>query len=262
MSAQRQLEVIAAVSPATPRRRRMSALARREAIAAYLFLLPNAAGFLIFTFLAVLAALGLSFTDWDILSPMKWVGLENYRQLFHDTIFHKVLANTILYVLGTVPVRMALALAAALALNRPLRGVLVYRTAFFMPVVSSTVAVALVWRWLYHNDFGLINDLLYRLGVEHPPRWLLSTTWALPALIIMSIWQGLGFSMVLFLAGLQSIPQQLHEAAEIDGAGRWAQFRHITLPMLSPTTFFVLVINVINSFQVFDQALVMTGGGP
>jgi multiple sugar transport system permease protein len=237
-------------------------LRRNETIAAYGFLLPNLIGFLVFTFLPVLAALLISFTEWDLLRPPKWAGVANYVRLAGDPLFGKVLLNTFLYVLGTVPAQMALALAVAMALNMRIPGQLFFRTAYFMPVVASTVAVALVWRWIFHADFGLLNSFLYLIGVDNPPRWLVSTSWALPAIIIMSVWQQVGFSMVLFLAGLQSVPPQLYEAAKIDGAGPWQRFLFVTIPMLSSTTFFVLVISIINSFQVFDQAFIMTGGGP
>ena len=235
---------------------------RRETAAAYGFLLPNLAGFVVFTFLPVLAALVISFTNWDLLTPPAWAGLGNYRQLVTDPLFRQVLRNTALYVLGTVPLQMALALAVAMALNQRIPGQLFFRTAYFMPVVASTVAVALVWRWIFNYDFGLLNSFLYMLGIQDPPNWLGSTRWALVSVIIMSVWQQVGYSMVLFLAGLQGVPQQLYEAAKIDGAGPWARFFFITLPMLSATTFFVLVIGVINSFQVFDQAFIMTQGGP
>ncbi len=237
-------------------------LRRREIGAAYGFLLPNLIGFAVFTFFPVLAALAISFTDWDLLQAPRWVGLGNYRTLFTDPLFGQVLKNTALYVLGTVPLQMALALGVALALNQRIPGQLFFRTAYFMPVVASTVAVALVWRWIFNYDFGLLNSFLYMIGVQDPPNWLGSTRWALTSIIIMSVWQQVGYSMVLFLAGLQGVPQQLYEAAEIDGAGPTARFVFITLPMLSATTFFVLVIGVINSFQVFDQALIMTQGGP
>ena len=237
-------------------------LRRRETSAAYGFLLPNLIGFVVFTFLPVLAALVISFTDWDLLTPPAWAGLDNYRQLVVDPLFRQVLRNTALYVLGTVPLQMALALAVALALNQRIPGQLFFRTAYFMPVVASTVAVALVWRWIFNYDFGLLNSFLYMIGIQDPPNWLGSTRWALVSVIIMSVWQQVGYSMVLFLAGLQGVPQQLYEAAKIDGAGPWARFFFITLPMLSATTFFVLVIGVINSFQVFDQAFIMTQGGP
>lgn len=237
-------------------------LRRRTAWTAYGFLLPNLLGFLVFTFFPVLAALLISFTSWDLLRPPTWVGLANYQRLVEDPIFHRVLRNTVLYVLGTVPVQMLLALLVAMALNRRIPGRLFFRTAYFMPVVASTVAVALVWRWIFHADFGLLNSALYMLGVNDPPNWLSSTRWALPAIVIMSIWQQIGFSMVLFLAGLQAVPAHLYEAAKIDGANGWHRFRFVTVPMLSSTTFFVLVISVINSFQVFDQAFIMTEGGP
>jgi multiple sugar transport system permease protein len=234
----------------------------RTLLTAYGFLLPNLLGFLTFTFLPVLAALLISFTNWDLLQAPDWIGLANYRRLATDPLFHEVLRNTVVYVAGTVPVQMAIALLVAMALNRRLPGQLFFRTAYFMPVVASTVAVALVWRWIFHADFGLLNSFLYFIGVDDPPKWLSSTRWALSAIIIMSIWQQIGFSMVLFLAGLQSVPGQLYEAAKIDGANGWHRFRYITVPMLSSTTFFVLVISIINSFQVFEQAFIMTQGGP
>jgi multiple sugar transport system permease protein len=226
------------------------------------FLLPNLIGFLVFTFLPVLAALLISFTNWDLLRPATWVGIDNYVRLTQDPLFHRVLRNTVVYVFGTVPIQMILALLIALALNQRIPGQTFFRTAYFMPVVASTVAVALVWRWIFHADFGLLNSFLFMIGVTNPPNWLSSTRWALPAIIIMSIWQQIGFSMVLFLAGLQGVPVTLHEAAKIDGASSLQRFWFITIPMLSSTTFFVLVISIINSFQVFDQAFIMTEGGP
>lgn len=224
--------------------------------------MPNLIGFLVFTLLPVFASLILSFTDWDLLTPLKWVGFSNFTTMFTDEIFIKVMKNTVLFVVVTVPARMALALLVAVALNQKLRGTLVFRTAFFMPVISSTVAIALVWQWIFNADFGPLNNILFALGMNNTPNWLTSTKYAMPALIIVSIWQGIGFNMVIFLAGLQGIPEQLYEAAHIDGANRWKQFWKITLPMLSPTTFFVLVMTTIGSFQVFDLAMIMTEGGP
>lgn len=244
-------------------KKRRSANERREIMAAYGFLTPNLIGFLIFTFLPVFAALLLSFTEWDLLRPIQWVGLSNYIRMFtNDPTFIKVLKNTLLFVAVTVPARIVLALAVALALNQKLFGTTFFRTAFFMPVVSSSVAVALVWQWIFHADFGPLNNILWILGVASPPRWLTSTQWALPALMIVSIWQGIGMNMVIFLAGLQGIPAQLYEAAKIDGATSWKSFWKITLPMLSPTTFLVLVMTTISSFQIFDLAVIMTEGGP
>lgn len=245
-----------------PFKPRANGLRRRETLAAYGFLLPNLIGFLIFTLLPVVAALLISLTDWNLLQPPKWVGLKNFATLAQDPLFRKVLGNTAIYVLGTVPVQMILALLVAMALNQGLPGTLFFRAAFFMPVVTSAVAIALVWRWIYNADFGVLNSFLYMLGVSDPPNWLTSTRWALPSVMIMSVWQQIGFSMVLFLAGLQGVPEHLYEAARIDGAGPFQRFLFITVPMLTPTTFFVFVINIINSFQVFDQAFIMTGGGP
>src|SRR5690554_2231522 len=244
-------------------RKRRSATERREIMAAYGFLTPNLIGFLIFTFLPVFVALLLSFTEWDLLRPIQWVGLANYIRMFtNDPTFIKVLKNTVIFVAVTVPARIVLALVVALALNQKLFGTTFFRTAFFMPVVSSSVAVALVWQWIFHADFGPLNNILWTLGVGNPPRWLTSTQWALPALMIVSIWQGIGMNMVIFLAGLQGIPAQLYEAAKIDGATSWKSFWKITLPMLSPTTFLVLVMTTISSFQIFDLAVIMTEGGP
>ncbi|MCK9524917.1 MAG: sugar ABC transporter permease [Limnochordia bacterium] len=244
-------------------RGRRSATERREIRAGYGFLMPNLIGFLIFTFLPVFVALVLSFTEWDLLRPIQWVGLSNYVRMFtNDPTFIRVLKNTVSFVAVTVPTRIALALLVAVALNQKLRGTTFFRTAFFMPVVSSSVAIALVWQWIFNADFGPLNNVLWILGVSNPPNWLTSTAWALPALMIVSIWQGLGMNMIIFLAGLQGIPIQLYEAARIDGATPWKCFWKITLPMLSPTTFLVLVMTTISSFQVFDLAVMMTEGGP
>ncbi len=234
----------------------------REARAGYLFIAPNLLGFLIFTLLPVFASLLLSFTDWDLLTPLQWIGFSNFIRMFSDDVFFTVMRNTLIFVVATVPTRVALALLVAVALNQGLRGTAFFRTAFFMPVISSTVAIALVWQWIFNTDFGPLNDILFSLGVASPPHWLTSTKYALPALIIVSIWQGIGFNMVIFLAGLQGIPEQLYEAARIDGASAWTQFWRITIPMLSPTTFFVVVMTTISSFQVFDLAVIMTEGGP
>lgn len=236
---------------------------RRYDLEGYLFLAPDLAGTLVFAVGPVLAALALGLFAWDILTPPRFVGLDNYRTLLlDDPVFRQVLFNTSTYVLGTVPVRTALALLLAIALNQQLHGLSVFRAAYFLPTITSAVAAATVWRWIYEPNFGLLNSLLYAIGVQHPPTWLSSPAWAMPALIVLGVWQGLGFQMVIFLAGLQGIPTHLYEAAAIDGADWWARFRHITLPLISPTTFFVLIISVIGSYQVFDSAFVLTEGGP
>lgn len=240
-----------------------SRMAREEARSAWLFLLPSFLLFLVFVLLPVLAAFGISFAHWDLFTPPKWAGLDNYRQLiFEDKLFHKVLGNTVWYVIGTVPAQMILAFFIALLLNRGVWGQNALRVIYFLPVVSSTVAVALIWSWIFNSNFGVLNLLLSKVGIQDLPKWLNSSQWALPALIIVAIWQGLGYSMVLFLAGLQGISREAYEAGEIDGAVGWRKHRYITLPLLSPTTFFVTIVSLIGSFQVFDLAFVMTQGGP
>ena len=240
----------------------MSGLKRHERRAAYLFLLPSFVGFFCFSLLAFLASFVISFFDWDMLTTPSFVGLDNYVNLLHDKTFHLVLWNTFIYTIGTVPLSAGLGLLVALGLNQRIRGLSIYRTIYFMPVVTSLVAVSLLWQWVFDSHYGLLNNMLRFVGVDNAPEWLSSTTWAMPALILMSVWSNIGFTMVLFLAGLQNIPDHLYEAAEIDGASAWQRFRYVTLPLLTPTTFFVLVISTINSFQVFTQALIMTKGGP
>lgn len=241
-----------------------STLKRRnvsEALLAYLFLLPTLFGLLFFSLGPVIAGFLISFTNWNIFLPPQWVGLDNYQTLFTQDLPRKVFSNTLYYTLVNVPLNMTVALTMALLLNLRLRGVSFYRAVYFLPVVSSTVAASLIWTWLYSPNFGPINYFLNTIGIEGPP-WLASTTWAMPAVIIMSVWKGFGANMLIFLAGLQGIPQELQEAAMIDGANRWQRFWRVTWPLLTPTTFFVLVISCIASFQVFEQVFVMTEGGP
>jgi len=247
---------------ATAGRGGFSSLRRQETIAGYLFLLPNIIGFLVFSSIPVLVTLSISLLDWDLIRAPRFVGIDNYVKLLtDDATFRKVLVNTAYYVLGTVPAGIILSLLMAMAMNANVRGISFFRAVFFIPVISASVAVAMMWRWLFNTDFGLINLGLTSIGLARVP-WLSSTAWAMPALIIMAVWKNLGFNMVIFLAGLQGIPAQLYEAASIDGANGWHRFRYITVPMLAPTTFFVLVISVIGSFQVFDLAFVLTKGGP
>jgi multiple sugar transport system permease protein len=245
----------------TPFRLKWS-VSQTEAAAAFLFLLPNTICFLLFGIFPVIASLSLSFFDWSVLEAPVFAGLENYqRLLFDDPVFLTSLRNTFYFVATVVPLNVILALILALLLNRGLPGVVAFRAVFFIPVLCAPVATSLVWKWFYNTDYGLANYLLRSFGLPAPD-WLSSMTWAMPALIIMAVWQGTGFNMVLLLAGLQDIPSHLYEAAAIDGANARQRFLHITLPMLSPTLFFVAIIAVIGSFQVFDQAFVMTGGGP
>ena len=244
------------------KRKRKISRKTREAIEAYVLLLPTLVGLVVFTAGAVIAAFLISFTRWDIVTPAEWIGIGNYQRLATEPLFWKVLGNTFYYTILSVPLSLVLSLILALALNQKIRGVTIYRTMYFLPVVSSTVAVSLVWYWMYNPEFGLINYALAKLFKINGPAWLSSTKWAMPAIIIMSVWKGLGYNMVIFLAGLQGVPQELYEAARIDGATGWQQFRNITLPMISPTTFFVLVMSTISSFQVFEQTYIMTKGGP
>jgi multiple sugar transport system permease protein len=235
--------------------------ALHEAALAYLFLLPTLVGLALFTVGPVVAGLVISFTNWNILLAPQWVGLDNYRALVSLDLPRKVLGNTLYYTLLNVPLNMALALGVAVVLNRQLRWTSFYRAVYFLPVVSSTVAASLIWTWLYSPNFGPINYFLGLVGISGPP-WLGSTTWAMPAVIIMSVWKGFGTNMLIFLAGLQGMPQEVQEAAMIDGANRWQRFWRVTWPLLTPTTFFVLIISCIVSFQVFEQVFVMTNGGP
>jgi multiple sugar transport system permease protein len=240
-------------------------MARRQARAAWLLALPFVALFLLFTAWPVISSLLMSFTDirsTDVQTPfaVEFTGLDNYTRLLSDPLFHKVALNTAFYVIGGVPLTMALALAAAVGLNgiRLLRGFL--RAGYYAPVVTSIVAVAVVWRFLL-QDSGLVNWALDQVGIGAVD-WLNSTTWALPALVVMASWRNLGFLMVIFLAGLQTVPEELLEAAEVDGAGRWARFRYVTLPLLRPTLLFGAVITGIGYLQFFEEAFVMTQGGP
>ena len=216
----------------------------------------------VFVVFPILFSLYLSFHEWSILQPQKpFVGLANYQRLLNSAEFWQALRNTVIYTVGVVPIGAAISLGLALLLNRRLRGRAFYRTAYFMPVVTSTVAIAVVWTWIYNPQYGLMNYLLRLVGLS-PSNWLADPRWALPAIIIMSIWKNAGYHMVIFLAGLQEIPEVYYEAASIDGAGALGHFRHITWPMLRPTTGFVLITSTIFSFQAFGPVYVMTGGGP
>jgi len=225
------------------------------------FVGPLVVGLVVFTYGPVVAAAYLSFTKGDYISTPVWVGLSNYNRAFHDDIFWKALGNTAYYVVGTVPAGIVLSLALALAMNQELRGIVFYRAVFFLPTITSAVAISLMWSWMYNPEFGIVNALLRAVGLKGP-MWLASPDWAMPAIMIMSVWRGLGYNMLLFLAGLQGIPRELYEAAEIDGAGSWRRFLHVTFPLLSPTTFMIAVLSIIGGFQVFEYSYVMTQGGP
>ncbi len=242
----------------------------REAFVGYTFLLPNLGGFLLFTLIPVIASFALAFFDYNLYQPQlsKFVGLDNFITLFTDKDFYYYCYNTIFMMLA-IPISLFGSLGLAVLLNRKLKGIVFYRTAYFLPTISSGVAIFVLWRWIYNTDIGLFNTALRNLGdLIHlnlsGPAWLTDEKWAKPALVIMGIWQTVGgHNMILYLAALQGVPKALYEAAEIDGATRWQQFWHITWPMISPTTFFIMIMSIIGGFQSgFDSAFIMTGGGP
>jgi multiple sugar transport system permease protein len=246
-------------------RQRISSKQRRtlkDNLIAYSFILPNLIGFALFTLIPMAFSLVLALLHWDGANEISWAGLDNFRQLLDDETFRISLFNTFYYVIGTVPLTMMASLGLALLLNKPLRGRNFFRTTFFFPYVASLVAVAVVWNMLFHPAMGPVNQLLVALGVDNPPRWTASIDWAMPTVIMASIWKGMGYYMIIYLAALQGIPGYLYEAAEIDGANGWQKFRYVTLPMLTPATFFVSILLIISSFKVFDLILVMTNGGP
>jgi multiple sugar transport system permease protein len=233
-----------------------------ETFAAFMFLLPNILGLLIFTAIPILFSLLISFYDWPMISSAKFVGLENYiHLLFTDSLFKSVVLNTFLYTLLVVPINLLLSLALALWVQTLLRFRGVYQSLFFMPVLAPPVALAIVWRAMYDQNFGLINKVLETFGLQGH-QWLGDPNTALFSIVIFSVWQGFGYNFVILIAGLRNISKSLYEAAAIDGAGKFTSFIKITLPMLSPTMFFCVVMTVIFSFQVFDQTMAMTGGGP
>jgi len=231
---------------------------------AYLFIFPGLLVFSIFTVAALIYAFYLTFHEWSIISPDKpYVGLDNYREMLHDPEYRTAVFNTAYFTLGSVPPSMAIGLFLALLLNQPIRFRGLFRTMYFLPVVTPFVVTALLWKWLYNGDFGLFNYYLLKTHlIDQPLLWLSSQNLAMPAVILMSIWGGVGFSMVIYLAGLQAIPEELYESAKLDGAGPLKRLWYITVPMLAPTTLFLLVIGVIGSFQIFTQIYIMTSGGP
>lgn len=237
-----------------------------ETFVAYLFLLPSLIILLTFAFFPVVFSVVASFTRWNLPYRPVWTGLGNYLYLFTNQVgwaaFRQAMVNTVYFTLGSVPLNMVISLFLALLLNQKLKGVGLFRTAYFLPTITSTVAMSVVWMWLYHPaNYGFFNSVLLRLGLP-TERWLRDPVLAMPAVIAMGIWHGMGYNVIIFLAGLQNVPAQLYEAARIDGAGTWQQFSKITWPLLSPTTFYVLVIGVINAMQAFSQMHVMTQGGP
>lgn len=230
---------------------------------ALLFLAPHLIGFLLFQIFPVFGAIAFSLLDWNLITTPTFIGFENYIELFSgDFFFQRAMLNTVYYTVGTVTIIVVTALIAAVLLNEKVHFRSFFRTMYFVPNVSSLVAVSFVWMWIYNSDYGLLNNVLRMLGAQDPPQWLSDVTLAMPSVMVMSAWTQVGFFTVIFLAGLQNIPNQYYESAVIDGSSRIQSFFRITLPLLSPTTFFVLTLAIINSFQVFEQTFIMTRGGP
>ena len=238
-----------------------SRLQRRWNFWGYLFILPNFLGFLLFMLVPIIMALVFSFTNYDVISQMDFVGINNYVGLFTDDQFITSLLNTLWFAVLTVPTGVILALLLAVLFNRQIRGISIFRTFVFIPVITSMVAVSLVWSMLYEDNAGLLNTLLGYVGLG-PVHWLTDTNIAMISIAIMSVWKGLGYNMTIFLAGLQGVPGELYEAATIDGATARQKFMKITVPMIAPTTYFVTLMALIGSLQVFDQVWIMTQGGP
>jgi multiple sugar transport system permease protein len=233
---------------------------------AYLFLLPSFLGFFIFVFLAVVTSLGISFADWGLRGYKEFIGLRNYQELLRDDVFWKVFGNTAFYIVTVVPLQLALGLTLALALNQPLQGKLIYRVIYFMPVVTTIVAGAIVFRLILSTN-GPLTDVLERLirlaGLHmQAPDWLNSSKYSKWSVVMLTLWKNTGFTIVIYLAALQGVPQELYDAANTDGANGWQRFRHVTVPLISPTTFFLFLLQTIGAFQLFTEPFVMTRGGP
>ncbi|WP_252227013.1 carbohydrate ABC transporter permease [Caldicoprobacter algeriensis] len=237
----------------------------KKNITGYLFIAPNLIGFMVLTFIPVLFSLVVSFTEWNLFTGtenIRFVGLKNYLYMFSDVWFIDSLKNNLMYTVVTISLALSISLFIAIILNDKVYGRNIIRAMFFMPYISNIVAISAIWLALYNPNYGPLNQFLMSIGIDNPPQWLASSKWALPAIMIMSIWGGLGYNVVVYLAGLKGIPKELYEAADIDGANSWHKLRHVTIPMLSPTIFFLLITGIISSFQVFGQINIMTQGGP
>lgn len=245
----------------TARRKQPAGKRLKYALTIAIFLLPSLVPLLAFVIGPMISAAWTSLHSWNLIGPMEWVGLDNYAFLLTDPTTQQAFLHTVYYIVGYLPLVYIGGLALALALNTALKGRAFLRGVYFLPVITSWVVVALVWRWLLNPSTGVVNTVLAWFGIPGPGWWT-DPAWAMPSIILASAWKDLGFVMVILLAGLQSINPDLYEAASLDGAGWWRRLRSVTLPMLSPSTFFVVVLSLINGFQVFDQVYVMTGGGP
>ena len=237
-------------------------LKRKRALIGYSFIAPNFIGFAVFILFPVLFTILLSVMDWDGFNAMQFAGLSNFEAIFRDRVFKSAFWKTLLYVVFTVILTLLASLGLACALNKKIKGRDAFRAAIFFPYVASMIAVGAVWKQLFEAKNGPINHMLMSMGIDNPPGWFASTDWAIWGVIIVSIWKFMGYYMLIYLAGLQDIPVQLYEAATLDGATGWQRFRKITLPMLTPSTFFVFIMLTINSFKSFDLIYALTQGGP
>lgn len=247
---------------ANVQKRKGLSLKSRKTLVGLSFILPNFIGFFCFVLIPVVFSFLLSIMEWDGFNEMTFAGINNFRAIFKDRVFKIALKNTVYFSVFGVLITAFLALALAILINQKLKGIDFFRSAIFFPYVAPVVAVAAVWNALFMRDFGPVNSLLQAIGIANPPGWFTSTDWALPAVIVVWIWKNMGYYMILYLAGLQDVPRQLYEAAQVDGANRWDQIRYITFPMLTPVHFFVIIMLTINSFKTFDLVYALTQGGP
>lgn len=231
--------------------------ANNESLAAWIFILPALLGTFIFIIIPVICSFGLSFTKWDLLNPVQFAGLQNYIEIFNEPLFGKILLNTIVFAVSTSILGVIIPLILAVILNSKIRGSEFYKTAYFLPFITPMIVIGIVWQWIFDPNIGLLNKLLH-IHIN----WLYDTHWALPALIIVSVWKLIGYNMIIFLSSLSGISNSMFEAAKIDGAGHVKTFLYVTVPMLAPSIFFVIIITAISSFQIFDLIYLMTQGGP
>ncbi len=235
----------------------LSKLANKQNFAGVLFILPSLLGTIVFIIIPIVCSFGLSFAKWDLLNPIQFVGLENYKVVLTEPVFVKIIINTFVYAISTSVFGVIIPLILACIINNKIKGADFFKTAYFLPFVTPMIVIGIIWEWIFDPNIGCLNHLLH-LHIN----WLYDTNFAMPALIIVSVWKLIGYNMILFLTGLSTINQELLEASKIDGANTYNTFKHVTIPLLSPTIFFVTIITAITSFQVFDLIYVMTQGGP
>ena len=238
---------------------------RRNTIAGCLFIAPSFIGFILFSLFPLILTIVLSFSEWDLVSGLKGIkliGIGNYAELFKDSVFHESLRNNILFAIWSLPALLLLGLFGAILINDYVFSKQLFKTIYFLPYISSGVAVATVWKVVFQPTYGPVNEFLRSLGMANPPKWLADPNWALFTITLMFIWQNIGYYMLVYITGLQSIPKDLYEAADIDGAGKWQKIRYLTIPLVSPTTFFLFITGIISSFKIFDAIQILTKGGP